>query len=188
MNLLSILYLAIAARLKVLVPELRWIDLWTRQTDFTETAEMIDFPAAFISFPNVVFGDMGKKSQECDYTIRIYVAYHNYQSTSINAADAERTKALKYLEYLQIISSGLHGFSSDTTGTLSRINMQEHDSGTDVCVYYLEFTTNLIDEGAFALQNPTTIIENPNAELIIEKDAAPPPPPNMPQVWFNFPQ
>lgn len=188
MNLLSILYVSISAQLKILVPELKWIDLWSRQTDFTETAEMIDFPAAFISFPNINFDDMGRKAQEANITVRIYVAYHNYQSTSINADNAERNEALKFLEYLQKISNGLHGFSSDSTGTLARINMVEHDSGTDVCVYYLEFATNLVDEGAFALQNPTTSIELPNAELVIEKDIPPPPPPTPQIVWFNFPK
>lgn len=188
MNLLPILYEAIANRVKTLVPEVKWIDLWTRQTDFTETAEIIDFPAVFISFPNTTYGDMGRKSQECVHTIRVFVAYHNYESTSLNADSNERSSALKFLDYLQTISSGLHAYSSNETGTLSRINMQEHDSGTDVCVYYLDFETNLIDEGAKELQTPVIMLDaNPNAEIIVKKEAVTPQQQPQNQTWFNFP-
>jgi hypothetical protein len=54
-------------------------------------------------------------------------------------------------------------------------------------VYYLEFETTLIDEGSYELQNPTTTVQNPNSELIVQKNA-PAVPPTTPPVWYQFPK
>ncbi len=134
-------------------PALHFADLWYEQTDFPELAEAIDYPAVFFDFAADTTTSIGRWEQNVALNTDIYVAVDTLADTAIGSP--ERPAGLHYLELCARVHELLQAYQHPSCGNLDRVGFVRHNARTNLLVYRLSYTSQVIDASATEARRPT---------------------------------
>jgi hypothetical protein len=108
------------------IEDLRWIDLEAGQLEAPLENYPVQFPCALIDFPNTDFQDEGYGNQQALVTVQLRVAVDVYEDSQVidGTSTPDRGKAVKRLNIPTQIHQLLHGFETDYSNPLVRMNRQ----------------------------------------------------------------
>lgn len=106
------LYEAMAARIKALVPEVRWIEMDYGQLQYEQPP--VDFPAVLIDFTATQYADILASAQTGDVSIRVSVVMATFSQSYVAAPADVRAKALECFNLERKVAAALHGWCPDS--------------------------------------------------------------------------
>lgn len=137
------LYLAIMARLKAAVPELKMIDFDLGQLT-QETLPPLNYPAALVRIDVNDLEDLSQRKQNGPGMITVTLVFRTFERTSSIVTDANRAVGLAHLDILEKTKWALHGLSGSTFTPLSHRAYTSADR-PELRAYPLPFTTTVTD-------------------------------------------
>lgn len=140
------LYLELSDKLKTNIDAIEWIDLWHDQITFLETEHPFPTPAIFLGFRSNQMEDVGKKVQNVNLQVDVYVFYESFLDTFQGAYNQE--DALQFLELLDNINKQLHASSGDNYSSMRRTSFAPVDTGGSGNLWLVSYQTTLIDYSA----------------------------------------
>ncbi len=105
------------------MPQIKWIDLWTNQTDYLEQEIPFPTPAIFIEFNANSFSNVGRFCQDIDLAITFHIVVENNAETFYGSYNQQ--SALTVLDYINDLQKNLHACSGQNYSKLSRSALQQ---------------------------------------------------------------
>jgi hypothetical protein len=150
-------------------------DLWSEQTEFLEQGENLPFllPAVFIEFSTDEIENIGNLSRNFPFLINIYVA--DFSIAEAFDGSHDQGLALNYLKMIGHIDALLHG-ADIGSGTLNSFAIRRYKTSTNLWIYILSYTTEIVDESAAQVHRPLNIVNEDNPLKIDRETPVPPEP------------
>jgi len=123
------------------------VRLWNNQILYSDEGQQIpfNFPAVFIDFPVIEWGQMGKGIQNADrLVVRLYICSQSY-NTSENEED------LEIFDLRENVFYSVQDLKPTDAGKLQRVAEQTDPKHTNIYVWVMDFITNYQDRVA---ENP----------------------------------
>lgn len=118
------------------------VRLWNNQIQLSEKEEQIpfEFPAVFIDFPTIEWGQMGKGTQTADRLIvRLYICFESFHT-------AENEEDLAVFDLRQEVFLAAQDCKLTEAGKLQRVAEQTDPNHTNVYMWVMDFVTNYQDK------------------------------------------
>lgn len=133
---------SIQRKLKIAVPELRWIDQDFGQLELEHPP--VNFPCALIDVPQVNWSNSSRLEQQGETTINIRVAFRVYDRSNMHAPTNLSERAEEHFKVLKKINICLHG-TEDTEANYSSLCRTQTIRGKsiDPRIYTLAYSTTL---------------------------------------------
>lgn len=171
---MDIIYRSLVKRIKMQIPEIRWIDLDGGQLEFLDESYPVQFPAVFIDFRNIQYQQLSRNYQQGTVSIGVRVAFNIYEDFHGDSPDIEQ--AADRLKLLNKVYVALHGFSGliltdgedNHYSKLQRQSMQSERRSDGLKVYEITFQCAVRDKQAqpVYVQHQLTDIEVQNDNSI----------------------
>jgi hypothetical protein len=154
------LFEAIQARLKDRVKPYKWgktfgVHLYNGQVENPQDANPFSYPAAFIEFQNIDFGDIQNYAQEVQVDIVLRVVFQTYKTDPLHVFEVKQAVYLALMGFVP-----LEGWTP-----LTRTNEITDDSYTSVYAYMLTFTTGGYDFDALNVSDAS--LNNGDADKLM---------------------
>ncbi|MEG2276663.1 MAG: hypothetical protein RSA53_05440 [Odoribacter sp.] len=111
---------AVMAKLKIGVPELRWIDLNVGQMN-TENPP-VDYPCALVDIANIDYSSAGCRRQLGTVTLEIELFFVVRAPANVAAPESLREQALSHFYIVQKVYTALEGLAGEHFTGLNRIS------------------------------------------------------------------
>ncbi len=175
------IYLAIMAHLKTLdaffeefsYSKIKYYDLFRGQYIYPESHPAYDRPAVFIEMAIDWSDNQANLSQQGTATIRVHVVQDQYSdSFDYDAgASADKSTALRVLDFADLVHEAIHGFESQSIGKLYRTRSLPDTGADNEDVTILEYTCQIIDDSTSRLNeyvhnDPTDVALNITNALV----------------------
>jgi|GEM_PF-1431660 len=162
------------------LPNLQHFDLWAEQTEYLQEGENMPFnlPAAFFEFNTDEIQNLGALSRNFPFVVNVYVADFSLAESFDGSHD--QPSALNYLRLVGAVAALLHG-ADVGSGTLSSLAIRRYATGTNLWIYVLSYTVEVIDHSSADVHRP---LNEDDASLTIEKGEPEPPAPGSNNDYF----
>jgi hypothetical protein len=162
-------YKEIAERITANLEHIKWVDLWHDQANYLTDELPFPTPAVFVGFNTTGVDDTGKKTQQCNVQIDMYLFYETFSDTYSGSYNQER--ALEFLNELTRLHVLFHGKSGVHFSAMRRTDMNREESGGTGNLYRISFECLVTD---YSAQELFAELENSNAELEASNEDVPP--------------
>jgi len=157
------LFLDLSDLIKLKVPEVKWIDQDFGQLEQFEYRPAVSFPCVLIDFPMAVYSNLAERSQVAEITVQLRIGFSPFSQSNDKAPLEVREKALEYYQLEQKLFEAIHGFETEYTQPLIRINAgtEQRLSASDVAdsiglrVRVMNFSTQFEDNSNLPVYNVT---------------------------------
>jgi len=142
------IYLVISSRLKILVPDLKWIDYDWGQLNGDQPP--VAFPCALIEIAYSNCSDLaegaGAVEQRVNASVTIKLAFQPLGDSQVTAPDESRAIALKPLDTIQSIHTALQGWNGEGIfAGLSRRRGSSVNRSDKLKIYNIMYETTFIN-------------------------------------------
>lgn len=151
----SLMYLAIRAKLKTDVPDVKWIDQDLGQLDWYApgTRPMVQWPCVMVDFLEADADDLPENYQTLNCNIQLRLGFAPFSSANSVSPDISTEKALQYYEIEQKIYAALQGWTPtindiELAQPLSRRKKRTEKREDPFRVRTFIFTTSYQDDSA----------------------------------------
>jgi len=157
------MYLEIIERIKVKVPEIKYINQDFGQIDNYEERPPVSFPCLLIDFESFGFSDMGSNCQIAEGTVKLRLATAPFSNQSSITPDIVQAKAMAYYELETKLYQALHGWQGNVFGYLMREGVETEKREDELRVRAISFSTCFQDNSAtdmigLVVVDPTLVI------------------------------
>jgi hypothetical protein len=128
-------YKALLERIRIKVPQIRWIDLDRGQLTFPKENYTIDFPAVLISFGQTDWGSIGEGVRQGDCPVTIRIAFPLYYDTNNHTADYIRDQGLDQMSIVDDVDQALDGFSAENFNQLQLLHSYQEEGQEGFLVF-----------------------------------------------------
>lgn len=148
------LYQAIVSRLKLKVPEVRWIDLDMGQLENYGDRPAVSWPCVLIDFPGIQYEDASEALQFAQGAVVLRLAFPPFSPSNGSVPTLVQEKALKYFEIEDKIFKALHGWKPAEYGYMMRTSAStEAREGDTIRVRVLSYGISFEDNGAVPVRD-----------------------------------
>lgn len=116
------LFLDLCDHIKAQVPEIKWIDQDFGQLEQFEHRPAVSFPCCLIDFVLANYSNLSELGQAGDVTIQLRLGFAPFSQSNGSAPDSVRIKAVHYYAIEQKVFEAVHGWATEYTQPLIRIN------------------------------------------------------------------
>lgn len=140
------LFLAIQEKIKIDVPEIRFVEQNFGQYGFEDYRAMVSFPALLIDFSNTNYSALQGDIQLAESTINIVLLFDPFSQSYNLAPTAVKEKALEYYEIEHKVFKALQGWNTDFCTPLVRNDAKSQNRNEiGLRIRELNFTTEFED-------------------------------------------
>lgn len=139
------LFMAVCDRLRAEVPELRWIDAEMNQLNVTPRPP-VAFPCCLVDmrYLQCVSQTAGTQRVRAQFALR--VAFQGFGSTSADAPESVRERALQHLDVLEKIHRALQWWNNGRTiNPMQRVSVVPERRSDGLKVYQMTYETAFVE-------------------------------------------
>lgn len=129
-------------------------DIWNRQTDYLEKEIPFKRPAVFFEFLPIQWQPLSRGLRQADVAIRLHIV----ADTKYRRGDSSefKNKALKYLEYPDMIYAAMHSFNQPYSGRPENTLSETDHDHTDIIDMIEEYSIRVAEATAVKIPQVTT--------------------------------
>lgn len=141
------IFTAIVQKLKVDVPEVKFIDLDSGQLDMMAESYPFSFPAVFIDFPDIDWKDMSKGVQNGTVLVNVRIAQRVIEDTHSLAPATSVSTAIEKLKTKSKIHLSINRLSGEHFNRLVRTRTGTEKRSDGLKVWNITYMCGLLDPG-----------------------------------------
>jgi len=137
------------------LPAVKWVDLWSNQTDMFDMELPFPFPAVFIEINSDNIESIGELAQDINAFVTLHVAYETLAETYKGSYN--QNTALAFFDLLTELHKLLHGVNGENFGEMNRVSLRAEQTGDNIIQYEMTYNTVIRDYSAVKQYEQETV-------------------------------